>query len=100
VVPIEVVSDVDMLGIAADEPGPDRNVFARDVLRRLRIAIDRLPPRCREAVILKRIDGLSHREIAQRMGIGEQVVANYVMHGMCVLADWVFGDGPPMRGVE
>jgi RNA polymerase sigma factor (sigma-70 family) len=92
IVPIEIVSDLDVLGIAADEPGPDRNVFARDVLRRLQAALDHLPPRCREAIILKRVEGLSQREIAQRMGIGEQVVANYVTQGMCVLADMVYGE--------
>ncbi|HEY5238958.1 MAG TPA: RNA polymerase sigma factor [Rhizomicrobium sp.] len=92
IVPIEIVSDLDMLGYAADEPGPDRNVFARDVLRRLQAALDHLPPRCREAIVLKRIEGLSQREIAQRMGISEQVVANYVAQGMCVLADMIYGE--------
>jgi RNA polymerase sigma factor (sigma-70 family) len=92
IVPIEIVSDLDVLGIAADEPGPDRNVFARDVLRRLQFALDHLSPRCREAIVLKRMEGLSQREIAQRMGIAEQVVANYVAQGMCILADMVYGE--------
>jgi len=33
IVPIEIVSDLDVLGTVADEPGPDRNLFARDLLR-------------------------------------------------------------------
>jgi RNA polymerase sigma factor (sigma-70 family) len=98
IVPIEIVSDLDMLGIAATEPEPDRNVFARDVLRRLQSALDHLSPRCREAVVLKRIEGLSQREVAQRMGIGEQVVANYVAQGMCVLADMVYGEQTDFGG--
>ena len=92
IVPIEIVSDLDVLGTVADEPGPDRNLFARDLLRRLQLALDHLPPRCREAVVLKRIEGLSQREIAQRMGISEKVVGNYVAEGMCVLADMVYGE--------
>ena len=92
IVPIEIVADLDVLGIAADEPTQDRNLFARDVLRRLQSALERLPPRCREAVILKRIEGLSQREIAQRMGISEKVVGNYVAEGMSVLADMVYGE--------
>jgi len=92
IVPIEIVADLDVLGIAADEPAQDRSLFARDVLRRLQSALDRLPPRCREAVILKRIEGLSQREIAHRMGISERVVGNYVADGMSVLADMVYGE--------
>lgn len=92
IVPIEIVADLDVLGIAADEPAQDRSLLARDVLRRLQSALDHLPPRCREAVILKRIEGLSQREIARRMGISEKVVGNYVAEGMSVLADMVYGE--------
>ena len=46
VIPIEAVADLDALGVAIDTPGPDRSVIARDELRRLQAAIDRLPPRC------------------------------------------------------
>lgn len=97
IVPIEIVADLDVLGLAADEPGPDRSLFARDLLRRLQAALDHLPPRCREAVVLKRIEGLSQREIAQRMGISEKVVGNYVAEGMCVLADMVYGEQTESR---
>jgi RNA polymerase sigma factor (sigma-70 family) len=98
VVPIEAVAELDALDIAADEPGPDRSLFARDLLRRLQAALDQLPPRCREAVVLKRIEGLSQREIAGRMGISEQAVANHVARGMCVLADVVYGEQPAAKG--
>lgn len=92
VVAIEAVADLETLDIAAEEPSPERSAFARDMLRRLQFALDHLPPRCREAVVLKRIDGLSQREIAVRMGITEQAVANHVARGMCVLADVVYGE--------
>jgi len=97
VVPIEAVAELESLDIAADEPGPDRSTFARDLLRRLQAALDQLPPRCREAVVLKRIEGLSQREIAGRMGISEQAVANHVARGMCVLADVVYGEPTDAR---
>jgi RNA polymerase sigma factor (sigma-70 family) len=97
VVAIEAVAELESLDIAADEPGPERSVFARDMLRRLQTALDQLPPRCREAVVLKRIEGLTQREIAARMGISEQAVANHVARGMCVLADAVYGEQPDAR---
>ena len=71
VIPIEAVGDLDALGVAFDAPGPDRSVIARDELLRLQGAIDRLPPRCREVVTLARIEGLTGREIAARMGVSE-----------------------------
>lgn len=37
-------------------------------------AIDTLPPRCREIVILRKLRGLSQKEIAVRMGITERTV--------------------------
>ncbi len=91
VVPIEAVSDLDALGIALDAPGPESSVLARDELRRLQTALENLPPRCREAVTLGRIDGLSGREIASRMGISEAAVSMHLDHGIRVLVDAVYG---------
>ena len=97
VVSIETAADLDDLGIAMDEPGVDRVVIAREELRRLQIALDRLPERCREAVVLGRIEGLSRREIAVRMGISESTVRQHLMHGMRVLADLLSGDAGDPR---
>jgi RNA polymerase sigma factor (sigma-70 family) len=91
IVPIEAVSDLDALGIALDSPGPESSVLARDELRRLQQALDRLPPRCREAVTLGRIEGLPGREIALRMGISEAAVSMHLDHGIRVLVDAVYG---------
>src|ERR1044072_50302 len=64
IVPIEAVADFDALGAAIDAPGPESNAIARDELRRLQAALDRLPPRTRQAFVMRQVDGLSHREIA------------------------------------
>ena len=92
VVPIEAVADLDALGVAIDEPGPDRSVMARDELRRVQAALDRLPPRAREALLLRRVDGLSRAEIAQRMRIGEGTVKEYLSESVCALADMLYGE--------
>ena len=98
VVPIEAVADVDALNLAADEPSPDRTVIARDELRRLQSALDRLPERCREAVILGRIEGLSGREIAERMGITESTVSIHLANGVRALVDAFFAPLADRRG--
>ncbi len=87
IVPIDTVAELETLDIATDQPGPDRSVIARDELRRLRAAVDRLPRRCREAVTLRKIEGLSIGEIAVRMGISIKTVDNHLREGADFLAD-------------
>ncbi|HEV2561997.1 MAG TPA: sigma-70 family RNA polymerase sigma factor [Rhizomicrobium sp.] len=92
IIPIEAGVDIDALDIAVDEPGPDRSVIAREELRHLQAAIDRLPPRCREVVVKKRIEGLSRHEIAAQMGITPDTVSAHLTDGMCALADMLYGN--------
>lgn len=87
VVPIEAVADLDSLGIEIDVPLPDRTVMAKDELRKLQIALDKLPPRHREAIVLGRIEGLTGRQIAQRMGIAETTASQHLKLGMLALTD-------------
>ncbi len=97
VVPIAAVADLDALGAAMETPGPERNAIAKDMLRRLQAALDRLPPRCREAVMLKQIEGLSRREIAERMGVAPDTVTQYLASGIAGLAEELYGDLSDLR---
>jgi RNA polymerase sigma factor (sigma-70 family) len=97
VVSIEAVADPDMLAGAADVPGAERGIMAREELYGLQAALDRLPPRCREAVVLKKIEGLSRREIAMRMGIAEKTVKRHLANGMCALANALYGETTDSR---
>ncbi len=97
VIPIEMVNDLEALGVASDQAGPDRILLARDALRRLQAAMDRLPRRVREAVRFRKLDGLSRREIAARMGITEFAVNRYLTQGMHALADALFSEQPDLR---
>ncbi len=94
VVPIEAVADLEELGVALDTPGPERTLLARDELRVLRAAIDRLPPRRREVVILGRIEGLTGRQIAERLGIAESTVADHLTAGINALTNILLTELP------
>ena len=87
IVSIEAVADLDELEIAEDRPGPERNTIARQEFRQLQSAFEHLSPRCREAVVLKKIEGLTIREIAVRMGIGVDTVNEYLAVAMVGLAN-------------
>jgi len=91
VVAIQSVADVDLLNVFDEEPGPERNVMAREELVRLQEALDQLPLRARQAVVLRKIEGLSRREIAERMGIAEQTVNRHLTDGMYALAELLWG---------
>lgn len=97
IVPIEAVSDFEALGTAADAPGPERATVARDELRRLQAVLDRLPPRAREAFLLQQLDGFSRKEIAVRMGVGEETVKSHLQTAGELLADMLFGEPPDLR---
>jgi len=87
IIPIEAATDLETLDPASDTPGPDQIVIARDELRRLQAALEKLSPRCREAVVLARIQGLSRREIAARMGVTEGTAAQYLSEAICQLVE-------------
>lgn len=92
VVSIETMADLDALGMASDAPGPEAVAIGKDTLRRVQSALDRLPERAREVILLKQIEELSRAEIAQRMGIGEETVKWHLAKGMRALADMLYGE--------
>jgi RNA polymerase sigma factor (sigma-70 family) len=97
IVPIETASDLDALNIAVDEPDAERAAIARDELRRVQSALDRLPRRCREAVTLRKIEGLSMQEIATRMGISLNTVHAHLVEGSSTLADILYSETDNLR---
>lgn len=52
-------------------------------------AIESLPPRCREIVVLRALHGRSHKEIAAHLGLSEQTVRVQVARGMKKCAEFL-----------
>ena len=61
-------------------------------MARLSDAFDRLPDRCREVVWLRRVEELSQKEVAMRLGISEKTVEKHIAKGMRLLADALHAD--------
>ena len=59
---------------ASSSPGVAQQVMARQELRMLEQAIRELPEGCRAVLLLRKVELLSHREIAERLGIAVSTV--------------------------
>ena len=75
---------------------PDDTVTAGDLQRRLRAWIDDLPARQREALVLSRFHGLSHREIADVMDVSPRTVNNHIVRALDHLHDRILAFEPAL----
>ena len=91
VVSFELVADMTSLQTGFDRFGTERQLSARDELRRAQIGLDRLPPRCREVVWLRKVEGLSTLQTAERLGISVNTVERHITQGMRALVDHMLG---------
>lgn len=82
VVAMERVSAIEAEECMADDLSPERVVMARQALGTVQTAIESLPKRCREIFVLRRLNGLSQREIALRLGVSENIVEKEVAKGL------------------
>ncbi|QJU58318.1 RNA polymerase sigma factor [Sphingomonas sp. AP4-R1] len=92
VVPIDAIGELERLEIELPEPTPDVQIEGRQELRLVAEAIAQLPPRCRDAFVLRKVHGLSQREAAQQLGISESTVEKHIATAVRQLAR-IFGDG-------
>lgn len=61
---------------------PERQLVARQELKRLAAAVDELPPRCREVFLLSRFDHIANGEIATRLGISRNMVEKHIIKAL------------------
>lgn len=91
IVQFEQFADMESVEQAVDLSATDRHLDARDALRRAQEGIERLPPRCREVVRLRKIEGLSTREAAARMGVGIDTIERQLVLGIRAMTDAMLG---------
>ena len=80
--PIDSVKDLARLPVVEHAPNAATSACMREELVLLARAIDALPARCREIVILRRIKQVPQKEIAARLGIAEETVEVQVAKGV------------------
>jgi RNA polymerase sigma-70 factor (ECF subfamily) len=95
----EGAEEIDALAVADDRAGaPEALAHAEDFQILVR-AIESLPARCRQIVTLRKIYGLSQREVATRLGIAEHTVEAQGSIGLrkCIEYFRRHGHGPRLR---
>jgi RNA polymerase sigma factor (sigma-70 family) len=61
---------------------PESQVLAQDELQRLSGYLKEIPDRCREALMLFRLEELSQEEIAKRLGVTPRMARRYISYAL------------------
>ncbi len=73
---------LDLETLESPAPGPEALAESADELRCFRAALVELPSLCRHAFLLSRSDGLTHAEIAVRLGISKRTIDRYIVQAL------------------
>jgi RNA polymerase sigma-70 factor (ECF subfamily) len=92
IIAIETMADVDRLGIYSGDPTPEEVLSDFQELRAIARLIASLPHKCGEAFILRKVEGLSQREVAERMKISESTVEKHIGKALRLLMEPLKGD--------
>jgi RNA polymerase sigma-70 factor (ECF subfamily) len=100
---IEALAEIRDMNIADDRPSIEDEISGREQLTLVKKLIDGLPDRCRAILRLRKIEGLSQREAADRLGVTENVVEKQTAIGLKAvlkqLADRGLEDVLPSKGL-
>lgn len=100
VVRIDALGDLELLNTPLDDPSPEHQTSARQELRQVSELIAALPSKCREAFTLRKLQGLSQREVAGRMGISESTVEKHIGRALRTLMDAMRNGGNASLGAS
>jgi RNA polymerase sigma factor (sigma-70 family) len=90
VVSLDTLAEMGSADVLDQTPSADEALNARQELALLLETIASLPDRCREVLTLRKLYGLSQREIAQRLAITESTVEKHVAYGVRLCAERMF----------
>lgn len=72
---------------AASAPEQENGLAANDLLRTYERAVEAMPEKTRRVFLLRRVDGLSYREIHERLGIEVATVDYHMVKALRYLSD-------------
>jgi RNA polymerase sigma factor (sigma-70 family) len=89
---VDVTDEVPEAVEAGVLPDGEREALTRDLQARVRAANERLPVRQREVLVLREVEGLSHEQIGEHMGLTPNAVAQLSWRARVNLREQVRAD--------
>ena len=84
-----LVEDFEIEGIIDSIPKQDEALHQKKRLEAFYDAANRLPRQCRRALLLRQIEGLSHKQISKRMGISTSTVEKHLAKGLRLCVEFM-----------
>lgn len=76
------ITEIDTLHVIDSNDQPDEALHRSDEVELLNQAIRALPKRCRQILILRKLENLSHKEISERLGVTVHTVESQLTKGL------------------
>ncbi len=92
VVSITTSESLEQLDVEMPQASVEDRLGFQGEIQEVAGALAQLPEVCRETLILRRVEGLSQKEAAQRLGVTEKVIENQMARGVMLLVK-LFGRG-------
>lgn len=87
--PFTPVTDIAALPVCESRPNGAEAVGAQEKLLLVADAIEALPSRCRQVVILRKLQGVPQKEVAARLGLAEKTVEAQLARGIARLEEFL-----------
>jgi RNA polymerase sigma-70 factor (ECF subfamily) len=72
---------------------PTSALHHRQRVARLAVLLNELPPACQQALVMNKIEGRKHSEIARALGVSTSMVEKHVMRALLHCRDLMRDDG-------
>jgi len=96
VIAIDSCGSLEQFDAAMPETSVEERLEFRDEIQEVANVLAQLPKVCQETLILRRVEGLSQKEAAQRLGVSEKKAEYYLARGALLLVN-SFGRGGKTR---
>ena len=90
---MEYVGDIEELEVIDNRPSVLEDLIREEKLLNIGKAIDSLPPQCRRVVVMRKVFGFSHKEIASRLDISIKTVENHLSRGLQRCQEELYSSG-------
>jgi RNA polymerase sigma factor (sigma-70 family) len=87
--PIDPVGDLATLNVSEERRAVSATVSRNEKIQLLIAAIDDLPPKCRQVVVLRKLKFVPQREVAAQLGISEKGVEIQLTRGLARCRDYL-----------